>query len=138
MKVELIDAALNVPPAFDDITRERRYWGAWHWLWSWVFGRRVPTSGRRAHIGKLVLQYRQGTQQSDIDGFDTKWLTDARRIYVIGDLWVFDYGDTPCITLTPEWDIASALHKNYKADHSALLRENIEDYRDEPMPEARG
>ena len=86
----------------------------------------MPTSGERAHIGKLLLQYRPNTTRVDLEGFDKGWSTDANRIYVIGDLWIFDYGETPVVTMVPQ--IGSGLHKYYDPDHTALLRENERDY----------
>lgn len=84
----------------------------------------MPTSADRAHIGNLVLQYRPGTTTRYLQDFDSTWLTDARRIYVIGDLFVFDYGDTRFTVLEPE----VKMPPQELGDHALLLRENVRDY----------
>ena len=99
-------------------------WEQWHWFWAKVFGRRVPTSGDRAHIGRLLLCYRPEHETP----FDNEhFLSDARHVHRIGDLYVFDYGDTPVETLhmqyaRPPHDIGS----------DDLLKENERMYRRPP------
>ena len=95
-------------------------WREWHWFWAKVFGQRVPTSGERAHIGNLVLKI----GRLDPSKFGREWLTDARKVYIIGELTVFDYGDTPFAVieqteLEPPRDLG---------DHDDLLRENIRQF----------
>lgn len=105
------DAAISAP--LDDTRNSSR----WHRFWAKVFGRQMPTSGDRVHIGNLVVAYRPG---QSADGFGERWGTDARKVYVIGDLWVFDYGDTPATIHTPRRQ-PEPLNLG---DHADLLAEN--------------
>lgn len=73
----------------------------WHRFWAALFQRRVPTSGNRAHIGNLVIRVRD--PKLTIADFGRGWSTDARKVIIIGDLMVFDYGETPIQVLTPEF-----------------------------------
>ncbi len=114
MKIDVDDAALELPP------RDREYWGLWHWFWARVFGRRVATSGDRAHIGNLLVAYRPDLV--DLFGKD-EWLTDARRVHRIGALFIFDYGDTPIET------IESPIQRPPRElDNESLLADNLRRY----------
>lgn len=67
-------------------------------FWRKIFGREVPVSGDRAHLGNVTIAYRPDAKTT---GFGTAWSTDAKRVYVIGGLWVFDYGDEPIQVFVP-------------------------------------
>lgn len=93
----------------------------WFRFWHHVFGKPVPTSAERAHIGNLTLHCRAA---ADVRGFGLSWDTDARRVYVIGDLWVFDYGDTPFRVLVPQ----HSFPPRDLGDMQPLLEENLREY----------
>jgi hypothetical protein len=61
-------------------------------LWRRIFGRDVLTYGGTAFVGPLSVMHRPG---ASADGFGKRWHTDARRIFVVGDIWIFDHGETP-------------------------------------------
>lgn len=67
-------------------------------FWRKIFGREVPVSGDRAHLGNVTIAYRPDAKTA---GFDTLWSTDAKRVYVIDGLWIFDYGDKPIEVFVP-------------------------------------
>lgn len=122
MQVSLDDAAMIVVP--DDIHRfDMNKW--WHWFWAKAFGQRVPTSGERAHIGNLLVVYNRDTPTT-LERFKSGTLnTDARRIYVIGNLWVYDYADTPCVFIDPPWKDDP---KDMVAGNEKLLRWELKEY----------
>lgn len=91
-------------------------------FWAWVFGKPVPTSHTRAHIGNLTLQHRP---HAEAYGFGLSWTTDARRVVVIGDLWIFDYGNTPIKVLDPP---NPPPPRDITDHHAALLKENLREY----------
>ena len=97
MKIDIEDAALTAPDNDNDENRD--IFAAWHWFWAKVFGERVPTSGSRAHIGNLLVTYRPGHSLAEFQG---RIATDARHVIKIGDLWVYDYGDTLVESYHPE------------------------------------
>ena len=78
-------------------------WREWHLFWAGIFGCRIPTSGDRAHIGNLLVTYRPETKPENFENGPLAWSTDARKIYRIGDLYIYDYGETPFEILTPKY-----------------------------------
>jgi hypothetical protein len=88
MLVNLEDASLK--------DRRETSWGTdafWFRFWRKLFGRPIPISGDRAHLGHLLLTYRPGEDlQQFIDG---RMHTDAARVHAIGDLLIFDYLSKP-------------------------------------------
>ena len=91
LNVKVFDASLEMPKD------GRTYADVWHTLWAMVFGRRVPTSHERAHIDGLMLTYRP-----DLEGDAWKG-TDARRVYKLGNLLIYDYrGDAEMEVYTEE------------------------------------
>lgn len=122
MKVETTDAAMIVPA-----TRERDLWGAWHWFWAKIFGERMPTSGERAHVGNLLITYGRGGSIEDF--VSGKLGTDARRIHKIGELWIYDYGETPIETYESPFKAYDPRPSSH--DEKALLADNKRTY---PQP----
>ena len=98
-------------------------WGLWFRFWAKVFGRPVPASADRAHIGNLLCVYFPPGTAPDMSGGQ---ITDARRIHVIGDLWVFDYGETPFAT--HESRIKTHPPRTELGLDAALLADNIRRY----------
>lgn len=94
----------------------------WHRFWTHVFGKRVPTSGERAHIGDLLLVHWPGALE-ELEARDRAWGTDANRVYFIGDLVIFDYADTPFKALVNCVRDATGLKDNDK-----LLKENLREW----------
>ena len=92
LTVDIDDASLDLLTG-----NERPFWSIAHWAWARIFGRRVPTSGDRAHIDGMLLAYRP-----ELTGDEWKH-TDARRVHRIGNLMIYDYrGDTTIETYTEE------------------------------------
>lgn len=89
MKVEISDLSLQRPAA-----DTRGNSSPWHWFWARLFGRRMPTSGDRAHLGGLLLTYRPGRDEFDQIKSGASF-TDAVRVHVIGDLTIYDYSKEP-------------------------------------------
>lgn len=102
-------------------------WEWWHWFWAKVFGQRVPTSGDRAHIDDLMLVYRPDN--------DEWWRlgagTDANRVHKLGNLYIFDYGDTPLETKETETKLN--FKRDRKRDAAELLAENKREWQCSPM-----
>ena len=78
----------------------------------------MPTSHDRAHLGNLVIKYAPEWRDQK---FGDKWMTDARRVYRIGDLYVFDYGDTPFELYDPPFKMNP---KDLTDDLAPLLSDN--------------
>ncbi len=122
MIVRLSDAAMQRPPS------RWNHSDVWHWLWARVFGRRMPTSGDRAHVGKLLVTLQPELSMEEFKA--GKWFTDAARIHVIGDLWIFDYEKDPRRAQTLDSDFPMlGNHDNMGDDDAALLKENMRSFR---------
>lgn len=111
----------------------------WHRFWAWIFGKRVPTSGYRAHIDNMLLVYRKDSSANlEIDKFQKPdgWATDANRIFVIGDLYIFDYGDNEVVTLESIGCGAEVKDRSFeRMRHEALLKENQRQFRELGKPQ---
>lgn len=57
--------------------------------------------------------------------------TDARRVIVVGDLWIFDYGETPMLEIRPPEGIDVGPPRedvNWPEEMRRLLEENLRQY----------
>ena len=86
----------------------------------------MPTSGERAHFENLLL--RTGGP-AEAEWFAAGAMSDARRVHRLGNLYIFDYGDTPIETKEQEFSMLPSDLEESNKDNRCLLAANKRQYR---------